>query len=227
MKRRMYHVGEDKERMPTHNVFSGCGFGCYYCWVPRWFRKFPPKCKPCLLRIPHSHPEKLSRRPPKPPKGGFVFLDSTGDFAFASHSYLMEVLSYCRRYPDIDFLVQSKYPRRFEGIEIPDNVIVATTVETDRWELLAPYTRAPSPYTRLDVLSRIRARRMVSIEPVMPFTKLFPRKIEKVEPELVYIGLDNYKTGIPQPSWDEVLWLNDELKKFTEVRLKDRAEFGG
>jgi len=218
MKRRMYHVG--RERVTTHNVFSGCRFNCTYCWVPRWFYKFPPKCRDCLLRIPHEHPERLSQKPPKPPKGGFVFLNSIGDFAFASYSYLKAIFSYCEKFSEIDFLPQSKNPKCFEGFDIPNNVIVATTVETDKWELLAPRTSAPHVLIRLRALSKLPARKMISIEPVMPFTRQFPELIKSVKPELVYIGLDNYKTGIPQPTWEEILWLKDELNKLTEVRLK-------
>ena len=45
--------------------------------------------------------------------------------------------------------------------------------------------------------------------------------IKGIKPEFVSIGADSKGHNLPEPSWDKVQSLIKELKKFTEVKVKD------
>jgi len=66
---------------------------------------------------------------------------------------------------------------------------------------------------------------MISIEPITDFNlEFFIKIIKEIKPKFVSIGADSKGHNLPEPSWDKVQELIKELKKFTEVRIKDNLE---
>jgi hypothetical protein len=54
---------------------------------------------------------------------------------------------------------------------------------------------------------------MLSIEPIMKFTDVFPALILAIKPKFVAIGYDNYGNNLPEPSLAETEQLITTLKK--------------
>lgn len=48
--------------------------------------------------------------------------------------------------------------------------------------------------------------------------------IKQIEPEFVSIGSDSKGKGLEEPSPDKVKKLIEELKKFTQVKIKDNLK---
>ena len=80
---------------------------------------------------------------------------------------------------------------------------------------------APSPYQRYFYM-RLVPRRMVSIEPIMDFDlDVMVRWIKDIHPKFVSIGADSKGHNLPEPPAWKVERLIEELKKFTEVKVKE------
>lgn len=93
--------------------------------------------------------------------------------------------------------------------------MLGATIETD---LEDDADCAPPRNERLNFMERIRyARRMVSIEPVMKFTKDFADRIIAIKPEFVAVGYDNYNCGLSEPSMQEV---NELIVRLAEAGIK-------
>lgn len=61
----------------------------------------------------------------------------------------------------------------------------------------------------------------ISIEPIMDFDlDILVDWIRQLNPEFVSIGADSKGHGLVEPSRDKVLKLVEELKRFTEVKMK-------
>ena len=101
----------------------------------------------------------------------------------------------------------------------PPNVIVGTTVETNR--STKEISKAPHPYSRSTWLEEFGTQKMISIEPIMNFDlEPFVRQIRWVSPEFVSIGADSKNHNLPEPPAGKIKELIAELGKFTEVRIK-------
>ena len=183
----------------TWNVFVGCEFNCTYCNAR----------KAALTRFkhldrykdgfkPHLVESELSRTF-KP--GEFVFVAYMGDISFAHQTEAYCILDRIRQFPDTRFLLCTKDPGCFHkwGLNLPDNVVIATTLETNR-EVIP--SKAPIPIRRYAALKDyIHPHKMVSIEPVMDFD-LFQLLdcMEILKPEIIEVGADNYHNDLPEPS---------------------------
>jgi len=187
-------------------------------------------CLKCYRYEPHAHLERLLKKPPKTVGDEFIFFPSSGDPAFASFADLSVALEYARKYVDTKFLIQSKNPSYFIDVDFPDNVILATTIETnqDTFETPSKYTsysqisKAPSPYKRYLAMLEVQYKhKMVTIEPILQFQHgVLLTWIVKIKPEIVYVGYDNHNYHLPEPTLEETQVLIDRMKLFTEVRVK-------
>lgn len=65
---------------------------------------------------------------------------------------------------------------------------------------------------------------MVSIEPILDFDPVFPRWIEQIKPEFVYVGFDNHNKHLEEPPLEKTRGLIKALEGFTEVRTKTLRE---
>jgi len=188
----------------TWNPVVGCRHNCYYGWarrlaegrlkhLSRYREGFGPK----LI-------EKEFSKTFEP--GEFVFVSSMGDLwgEWVPRSWQRRVLFKILQFPRTTFLLQTKNPASYQKFSsFPPNVILGITIETDRYPPVR-ISRAPAPEERIEVAKELRKegkRVAVSIEPIILFD--FPRlvtELAKIEPEMIWIGYDNYKQRLPEPS---------------------------
>jgi hypothetical protein len=191
----------------TYNVFVGCKFDCIYC-VARSIALGRLKNSPRYRGgfKPHLVESELSRRF-KP--GEFIFVAYMGDIAFATREEFLRILARIREFPQTDFLIQTKNPMRIYdwGIRLPDNVVLGTTIETNRGT--AMISKAPLPHDRFVYLVGYQhPRKFLSIEPIMDFDlDILVSWVRVLKPEIVEVGADNYHNNLVEPPW----WKVEEL----------------
>jgi len=119
------------------------------------------------------------------------------------------------------FLLQSKNPQTFDRITFPDNVILGTTIETNRDDGYEKISKAPVPSQRYQDLLNVRHRtKMVTIEPVLDFdVNTMIHWLEDINPCLIWLGYDSRKNNLPEPPLAKVKTLYWELGRrgFTVV----------
>lgn len=214
------------------NPFVGCGFGCVYCkpsfqaQLKRWGKN---NCEKCYDYTPHEHPERLDQPLPKTKYMQFIFTLSHSDPAFCPTYYLEKIVGRMRREPSKTFLIQSKDPSTFNRIKWPPNIILGTTVETNRIELCKKISRSPPPAFRVAELAKIDHRlKMLTMEPILDFDEVaMIACAEVVNPCMIWLGYDSKKCGLPGPSPNKFtkLWWELGRRGFTVI-LKSVREGG-
>lgn len=188
-----------------------CSHSCSYCYVKRWGKQPPLHIDEKDLETPLG-------------SGNFIFVCHTCDM-FADDvptEWIIKVLVECRYYKN-KYLFQSKNPERFAAHEhrFPMDVILGTTIETNR-DIVK--SKAPSANERangLHGLSVFGFKTMVTIEPIFDFDlDELVDLIVLANPEWVNIGADSKGHNLPEPSKDKVEKLIDALRKYTKVKLK-------
>jgi DNA repair photolyase len=198
-----------KEARKTLNPFVGCNFNCLYCYPSfrRQAKRRKLDCPLCYTYTPHEHIARLGKAPPKTKEGEFIFLCDMGDISFASPEFRQKLSDWCTMYPDRTFLIQSKNPYCFDFPQFPGNVILGTTIETNRDELCQHISHAPPPSIRYKaMLSLIHNRKMVTVEPVLDFDlEVLAKMIIDISPWRVYIGYDSHpkQNKLQEPSLDK------------------------
>jgi hypothetical protein len=160
--------------------------------------------------------------------GNTIFVGSSTDmFADAVPiDWINQVLDKCRK-SDNTYLFQSKNPMRFTTLNFPPNSILGTTFETNR----PTNTFAPQTPERVKWMIHLRncinngileAKLMVSIEPIMNFDlDEMMYWLKGIKPDFVSIGADSGNNYLLEPDCAKTRMLIDELKKITDVRIKD------
>jgi len=208
------------ENTHTWNPFAGCRHECVYCYAKKVAKRQKHRCIDCYNFVPHEHPERLGK---KFPKGSQVFVCSMGDIAFATVDYRKKIYDAIEKQPNVTFLLQSKNPgcfiRESDEMLIPNNTIIGTTIETTYDDMIS---HAPRPHERYrDLCDVNHPQKYVTIEPIMRFEfDTMVQWIYEIHPEFVYIGYDNHKHRLPEPSIGKTLKLMERLEEFTEVRRK-------
>jgi len=178
-------------------------------------------CERCYRFIPHEHPERLVQPLPETRPGQFIFTCSNGDIAFCPTEYLEKIVNRMRHDAVKTFLLQSKNPQTFDRITFPDNVILGTTIETNRDDGYEKISKAPVPSQRYQDLLNVRHRtKMVTIEPVLDFdVNTMIHWLEDINPCLIWLGYDSRKNNLPEPPLAKVKTLYWELGRrgFTVV----------
>jgi len=170
-----------------------------------------------------------------------VFVQDMSDL-FAENvptRYILRILDYIRQFRKTKFLTltknNSRYFRFLRDKEVPKNVILGVTIETDfyRFELehgkWMKYSdiclNSPSfPQDRILNLMMMskkypEQRFFISIEPILNFGlntqiyKPFLKIITEINPWAVAIGYDNYNWHLPEPRLEKTLKLIEELEK--------------
>lgn len=203
----------------TWNPFKGCEFDCIYCdkSFKLQAKRQKHNCMDCYNYKPHYHPEKLK----KIPKAELVFACGNGDISFADRDETISILQAMQLKPKKTFLLQSKNPRCLIDYRIPSNVIVGTTIETNR--TTRGISKAPIPERRYNHICELNCRKAVTIEPILDFDfDLLRNWIWNINPEIVWIGYCNHSNGLNlvEPELSKTQKLIKELKTFTDVRLK-------
>ena len=214
----------------TWNPFSGCRFGCIYCEpsFQRQAKRQKRTCQQCYEYVPHYHLERLTRIP----SAKIVFVCGNGDLSFCDPAYTRRIIAsikaHNRRCPYKTYYFQSKRPEYFNQFlgELPGNIVILTTLETNRDQGYGEVSKAPVQSVRYEqFLALDWPRNVLTIEPVMDFDlDVFTSWITALRPEYVWLGF-NSKPGavtLPEPSKDNFERLHDYLiTKGIEVRLKD------
>lgn len=209
----------------TWNPIRGkCPHNCGYCFmIPLWERS-------------KSEKQVLDENNLKDNLGthNFIFVGSSTDM-WANEvpsEWIGDVLLHCNKFPDNTYLFQSKNPERFQEFQrmFPKNTILGTTIETNRENIIAEISKAPSIQSRasfmtLAKLFKPKRDTMVTIEPILDFD-LYPfiRLFKLIKPRWVNIGADSKGHNLPEPSKEKVLALIVALKEFTEIKKKSNLK---
>jgi hypothetical protein len=214
----------------TWNPFKGCLFDCLYC-KPSFqlqAKRQKQNCMDCYNYIPHEHPERLDRIP----GSATIFTCGNGDIAFCDPTYTRQIIEAVKvnngRDPKKTYYFQSKRPAYFEQFlgELPANVILLTTLETNRDDGYGKVSKAPVPTERFrQFLALDYPRKVITIEPLMDFdAETFLSWVKAVAPEYVWIGFNSRpkQVRLPEPSRAKASEFLDMLRADgAKVRGKD------
>jgi hypothetical protein len=159
--------------------------------------------------------------------GNFIFVGSSTDMFAADvcGTWITSVLNFMSEFEN-SYLLQSKNPYGFIEFEeiIPNDTVVCTTIETNRWysDIMG---NSPYPWDRALSMEKIQLQKYVTIEPIMDFDlDKMVELIRMCDPVQVNIGSDSGKNNLPEPSRDKLIALIDEVKKFTTIHKKLNLE---
>ena len=214
----------------TWNPISGCLHYCRYCWARRLVetklkstRKYREGFKPKF----HRHELKRRFKP-----GDYVFVVDMGDMwgDFIPEEWIRAVLARVSMFPQTTFLMLTKNPERyFDFLDVmPRNVVLGATVETNRDDIYQAFhiSRAPPPSRRMHAMEKLDwDRKFVSMEPVLEFdVDVVLNWLGKVQPEVLYVGYDNYGYRLPEPRLSKVLEFVSKARMITTVKTKTLRE---
>ena len=202
----------------TWNIIKGkCPHDCSYCYMKRYPQKEL-----------HFDEKELKTNLGT---GNFIFVGSSCDMwaNVAPDNRVMgrwvaDVLNHCICYEDGNkYLFQSKNPVRFLGYSFPENTILGTTIESNRY--YPEVSKAPAPLERKLALHYLDLTLMVSIEPIMDFDlDVMGNWMREIKPEFISIGADSGNNNLPEPPVGKVKALIEELQNITEVKIKDNLK---
>lgn len=223
MKSNMYPEAE------TWSPFKGCRFDCAYC-IPSFQKQAKRQknlCQKCYNYVPHCHEGRL----PKIPSAPIVFVCGNADISFCPPAFTRRIIAriaaHSKRVPHKTFYLQSKRPVYFEQFlkELPENVILLTTLETNRDKGYGAVSKAPLPSVRFKQFKALRfPRKALTVEPILDFDlPTFVDWIRSIRPEYVWLGFNSKPASVqlPEPSESKVQKLADRLLKAgIEIRGK-------
>jgi hypothetical protein len=205
----------------TWNPFKGCRFHCSCCrpTFQAQAKRQKHRCIDCYNYTPHYHPERLG----KIPSAEIVFVCGNGDISFCdpgfTHQIINAIVDHNQRCPDKQYYFQSRQPEYFEQFipYFPSNVILVTTLETNRDKGYAAVSKAPVPSERYQQFLNLNyPRKVVTIEPVMDFDlDVFTNWITNIAPEYVWLGFNSKpdQVQLPEPSDWKLIALTQALKE--------------
>lgn len=196
------------EGAKTWSPFRGCKFDCSYCrpTFQTQAKRQKHNCLVCYTYQPHVHPERLDRIP----KADIIFACASGDIAFCPPIWLKAIIDKMVQKPSQTFYLQTKDPECLADVVLPDNVIVVTTLETNRNKGYREFVSktAPLPIKRYnDFCALTHPRKVVTIEPVMEFNFApFLTWMILIKPEYVWIGYNSRpkQVQLPEPSEEKL-----------------------
>ena len=200
----------------TWNTVKGqCYHDCSYCYMKRWKNLKPARFDEKELNIDLG-------------SGNFIFVGSSNDlFAIENdYNWIYMTLYHCNKYPKNKYLFQTKIPEElfYWRNQLPINSVFCTTLESNRW-YHDHMGNSPSPYNRMLAMQRIKKDKYITIEPIMDFgLGAFVEMIRSINPIQVNIGADSGNNNLPEPEWDKVEKLIEELQEFTTVKLKKNLD---
>ena len=209
----------------TWNPIKGrCNHDCSYCYYqnnPRYKEKIGE------LRLDEKAlKDNLG-------SGNFIFVGSSTDMFSVDvpKEWILKVMEKTRLHKDNTYLWQSKNTQRmfmFSHNVYYKTSIFGTTIETNKETNIS---KAPQVKNRIEFLKRIKEsknihnehpRTFITLEPIINFDlEALISMIKEVSPEWVAIGADSKGHGLKEPSKEKIIALIKELRKFTEVKLKN------
>lgn len=135
----------------------------------------------------------------------FIFTVSNEDIAFCPTEYLKQIVQRIKESPEKTFLIQSKDPATFSRVTFPPNVILRTTIETNRDRLYEGISKAPLPSSRYRDFLRIEhPLKMVTIDPILDLDVDVMRKwMLEINPCMIWIGYDSKNNYLPKPTLEK------------------------
>jgi len=207
------------------NPIAGCLHGCTYCSIKRIEKRANSDMSTPTFREGYLKDNLGSGRK--------IFVGSSSDSwgEWVPSNWIYAMLTKCNLHPDNEYLFLTKNPHRYipflEGSDLfPPNFMLGTTIETDRTDVLNPYTNiaiTPPPAIRAMDMESIRRRfpdvkTMLSLEPLMDFDlDTFVYMVASINPTKVWIGSDSGKNNLPEPEPEKVRTFITQLSHFTEV----------
>jgi len=208
------------------NPFVGCNFDCVYCEpsFKRLARLYGPKrkCTSCVAYAPHNHLEMLYRL-----SSDIVYrvervisVVLTGDISFCDPAFVDQIINVMKndKKEGRVFLMQSKDPAWFTNIlhKLPENVVLMTTIETNRDSGYSRVSKAPLPSKRFqDFLGLAWPRKAMVMEPILQFDlNVILQWATLLKPEAFFIGLvtKGRKLNLQQPTPADVQNLHNGLQ---------------
>ena len=203
------------------------------------------QCRYCYMRYLLN---ETFKRPPVLVEGEFsrnlneakvLFVGSSIDM-FAKDipdEWITKILDHCASFNEdkpegghIVFLLQSKDPARilqFAHHPIMDHAIVATTLETNRYDsnIMGNSPKITDRASAMEQIADMGIYTMVTAEPLMDFDlDEFVGLIRRCKPYQVNIGRNSIRDIIlPEPSPEKVHNLMSSLRAFTRVEIKKNA----
>lgn len=222
----------------TWNPFVGCKFDCIYC-KPSFQQQMKRVagiicCKKCHSYEPHEHSKRLNEIPSGRYK--IIFVNGTGDISYCEPGYMRQVINRVTEDRKINpnrlYYFQSKNPKCFKQYlgDFPrENVLLVTTLETNRDKGYEKISKAPLPTQRYADFKAIEwPRKILTVEPIMEFDHdIFYEWIVDLKPELVWIGYNSRskQVKLPEPSLEKTQLLIAELRSHgIEVREKQMRD---
>ena len=194
-------------------VGGGCPWGCSYCYVKDF-------TYPSLIKRYSGNPYLIEATFNKSlGKNKRYFINNCSDFCAIPMRWKKLILKRLWEFPTNTYLIQSKNPKGFRNLKFPPKTILGTTIETNRDYGIS---NAPVPFERMVEMHTLAyGQGMCNIEPIMDFDlNILVDWMEQMMPKYVSIGADSGDNKLPEPNPEKVKALIDELKKFTEVRIK-------
>jgi len=220
----------------THSHLGGaCPHQCSYCYVQAMASRFP-NMKARYSGVPKIYKKELAVNYGS---GRTIFLEHMNDLfaSGVSHRDRMRILAHAREYRENKYVFQTKNP----AIAIHyrycfwEGWMIGTTIETNR-QYPGIMGNTPPPSGRMEGMEQWCfcadwVRRFVTVEPILDFdVRKLSAMIRRCKPEFVNIGADSKGTGLPEPRWEKVQALIDDLSAFEiEIRQKrnlDRLKEG-
>jgi DNA repair photolyase len=218
-------------RLDTWNPITGCLHNCLYCWA----RNFSKRLATMGVEPYKTHgfkPTFVERRLKQNfPKDDFIFVSDMGDMwgEWVPKEWILKVLKTLRTKPKTGFLFLTKNPRRYHEFlgEFSKNMTLGATLETNRNYNV---TQAPPPSERFEALKNLDwESKAVVVEPILDFDPAeFVSWIRRAQPEMVYVGYDNYNFSLPEPQLNKTYALVNELRRAgfqVEARALRKAWF--
>jgi protein gp37 len=202
------------------NPFVGCRFDCTYCEpsFKRQAKRRKQDCKACYGYVPHYHEERLQKTIPA---AEIIFVCGHADISFCKPAFTRRIIDrikqHSKRRSKKTFYFQSKKPSYFAPFltEFPENVILVTTLETNRDAGYEDICKAPPPSERYRQFEALKyPRKVLTIEPVMDFDlDTFTRWVLDLRPEYVWLGFNSKPESVelPEPPADKVQKFMEKL----------------
>lgn len=204
----------------TWSPFKGCGFNCSYCSpsFQKQAKRQKHLCQKCYDFVPHEHPERLIRIP----SAKIVFVAGNGDISYCDPDFTWEILDAIKKHnlrcPYKTYYLQSKCPEYFEQFlfGLPENIVLVTTLETNRDEGYGDVSKAPPPSARYEQFSLLdHPRKVITAEPLMDFDLWkYATWITDLNPEYIWLGYNSRpnQVKIPEPPKLKLMGLIDWLQ---------------
>lgn len=197
----------------TWSPIVGCSHQCSYCYVRKNHEL------PIIPILKEDFPKLGSKR--------VIFVGHLCDM-FSENTlgeHINKVLHHCEQFPDNTYVIQTKNVARLLAYVplLPRKLIIGTTIETNREDIIREISSAPLPKERVDAFKKINAQeKFITIEPILDFDiEEFSSMIVECNPSFVNIGADSKGHGLKEPSTEK---LNQFIRILMEKKIVIRKK---